>query len=71
MSRTVRLSPNWYGALLRAMNGVEVTIAGWPTPVACYSPATFGGPVNLPDPADASRTITQLTVEVGMRGIAA
>jgi len=27
--------------------------------------------VNLPDPADASRTITQLTVEVAMRGIAA
>jgi hypothetical protein len=58
-------------ALLRGMQSAEVTIAGWPVPVVCYRVATFGGPVNLPDPADASRTITQLTVEVAMRGIAA
>lgn len=55
-------------ALLRDMTGREVTIAGWPVPVVCYRVATFGGPANLPDPADNSRTITQLTVEVGMRG---
>jgi len=58
-------------ALLRAMRSVEVSIGNWPVPVVCYRVATFGGPVNLPDPADASRTITQLTVEVAMRGIAA
>jgi hypothetical protein len=58
-------------ALLRAMRSAEVTIPGWPVPVVCYRVATFGGPVNLPDPADPGRTITQLTVEVAMRGIAA
>ena len=58
-------------ALLRGMQSQEVTIADWPVPVVCYRVATFGGPVNLPDPADAGRTITQLTVEVAMRGIAA
>jgi hypothetical protein len=55
-------------ALLRAMQGADVTIPDWPVPVTCYRVATFGGPANLPDPADNSRTITQLTVEVGMRG---
>jgi hypothetical protein len=55
-------------ALLRAMTGQDVTTPGWPVPVTCYRVATFGGPANLPDPADESRTITQLTVEVGMRG---
>jgi hypothetical protein len=58
-------------ALLRAVRGQEVTVSGWPVPVVCYRVATFGGPVNLPDPADPGRTITQLTVQVGMRGIAA
>jgi hypothetical protein len=55
-------------ALLRAAQGLEVTVPGWPGPVVLYRVATFGGPVNLPDPADNSRTVTQLTVEVGMRG---
>lgn len=55
-------------ALLRALRGQEITIPGWPVPVLCYRVATFGGPVPLPDPADNSRTITQLIVEVGMRG---
>jgi hypothetical protein len=55
-------------ALLRALEGQQVTISGWPAPVVCYRVATFGGPVNLPDPADSTRIITQLTVEVGMRG---
>lgn len=55
-------------ALLRDMTGREVTILGWPVPVVCYRVATFGGPANLPDPADNARTITQLIVEVGMRG---
>jgi hypothetical protein len=55
-------------ALLRAAVGQEVTVPGWPAPVVCYRVATFGGPVNLPDPADSTRRITQLTVEVGMRG---
>ncbi|MGC4891087.1 hypothetical protein [Micromonospora sp. DT227] len=55
-------------ALLRAMRGQAVTIPGWPTPVACYRVATFGGPANVPDPADTARVITQLAVEVGMRG---
>lgn len=58
-------------ALLRDMRGREVTVAGWPVPVTCYRVATFGGPANLPDPGDNTRTITQLTVQVGMRGIAA
>jgi hypothetical protein len=58
-------------ALLRGMRSTEVVIGGWPVPVVCYRVATFGGPVNLPDPADPGRTITQLTVEVAMRGIAA
>lgn len=55
-------------ALLRDMVGAEVTVPGWPVPVVCYRVATFGGPANLPDPADNARLITQLTVEVGMRG---
>jgi hypothetical protein len=55
-------------ALMRALAGGEVTVPGWPVPVVCYRVATFGGPLNLPDPADNARTITQLTVEVGMRG---
>lgn len=58
-------------ALLRGMRGQTVTVAGWPTPVTCYGVTTVGGPANLPDPADTARVITQLTVEVGMRGIAA
>ena len=55
-------------ALLRSMAGAEVSVPGWPVPVTCYRVATFGGPANLPDPADNARLITQLTVEVGMRG---
>jgi hypothetical protein len=55
-------------ALLRSMTGAEITVPGWPVPVVCYRVATFGGPANLPDPADSARVITQLTVEVGMRG---
>lgn len=55
-------------ALLRGMRGQSVTIPGWPVPVTCYRVATFAGPTPAPDPADNTRTITQLTVEVGMRG---
>lgn len=55
-------------ALLRDMAGQDVTVAGWPVPVTCYRVATFGGPANAPDPANNARVITQLTVEVGMRG---
>lgn len=55
-------------ALLRGIRGQEVTIPGWPRPVVCYRVATFGGPTPVPDPADPVRTITQLTVEIGMRG---
>jgi hypothetical protein len=40
-------------------------------PVVCYRVATFGGPANVPDPADDTKTITQLSVEIGMRGRAA
>jgi hypothetical protein len=58
-------------ALLRGVRGQDVAIPGWPVPVTCYRVATFGGPANVPDPADSSRTITQLTVEIGMRGRAA
>ena len=58
-------------ALLRGIRGQQVTIAGWPVPVVCYRVATFGGPANVPDPADATKTITQLSVEIGMRGRAA
>lgn len=55
-------------ALLRGIRGQDVTIPGWPVPVTCYRVATFGGPIPVPDPADPARTISQLTVEVGMRG---
>jgi hypothetical protein len=58
-------------ALLRGIRGQQVTIAGWPVPVVCYRVATFGGPANVPDPADDTKTITQLSVEIGMRGRAA
>ncbi|WP_431881575.1 hypothetical protein [Micromonospora chalcea] len=58
-------------ALLRGMRGSSVAVPGWPTAVTCYRVTTFGGPANVPDPADAARVITQLTVEVGMRGRAA
>lgn len=55
-------------AELRAVAGEQVTVAGWPVPVVCYRVATFAGPAPAPDPADDSRIITQLAVEVGMRG---
>ncbi|MEV1331125.1 hypothetical protein AB0J20_16285 [Micromonospora costi] len=55
-------------ALLRGIQGQDVTVLGWPRPVTCYRVATFAGPTPVPDPADSSRLITQLTVEVGMRG---
>lgn len=55
-------------ALLRGIQGQEVTVPGWPVPVTCYRVATFSGPIPVPDPADASRTISQLAVEIGMRG---
>lgn len=55
-------------ALLRGIRGQDVTIPSWPRPVTCYRVATFAGPVPVPDPADQSRTISQLTVEIGMRG---
>ncbi|MBM0203195.1 hypothetical protein JNW90_09170 [Micromonospora sp. STR1s_5] len=55
-------------ALLRGIRGQDVTVPGWPRPVTCYRVATFAGPTPVPDPADAARTITQLTVEIGMRG---
>lgn len=55
-------------ALLRGMQGQDVTIPSWPVPVTCYRVGTFAGPTPVPDPADPSKTITQLTVEVGMRG---
>lgn len=55
-------------ALLRGMQGQDVTVPGWPVQVVCYRVATFSGPVPAPDPADPSRTISQLAVEIGMRG---
>lgn len=55
-------------ALLRGIHGQDVTVPGWPRPVTCYRVATFAGPTPMPDPADQARTITQLTVEIGMRG---
>lgn len=58
-------------ALLRGIQGQSVSIPGWPVPVTCYRVATFSGPTPVPDPADNTRTISQLTVEIGMRGIAA
>lgn len=58
-------------ALLRGIRGQSVTIPGWPVPVVCYRVTTFSGPIPVPDPADDAKTITQLAVEIGMRGIAA
>ncbi|MEU5668949.1 hypothetical protein ABZ749_01000 [Micromonospora sp. NPDC047753] len=55
-------------ALLRGIRGQDVTVPGWPRPVTCYRVATFAGPTPVPDPADVALTITQLTVEIGMRG---
>jgi hypothetical protein len=55
-------------ALLRGIRGQDVTVPGWPVPVVCYRVATFSGPIPVPDPADSTRTISQLTVEIGMRG---
>ncbi|MGW3888889.1 hypothetical protein ACWD69_09380 [Micromonospora chokoriensis] len=55
-------------ALLRGIRGQDVTVPGWPRPVTCYRVSTFAGPTPVPDPADSGRTITQLTVEIGMRG---
>lgn len=55
-------------ALLRGIRGQDVTIPGWPAPVTCYRVATFSGPIPVPDPADPARTISQLAVEIGMRG---
>ncbi|MEU7843949.1 hypothetical protein AB0B39_23650 [Micromonospora sp. NPDC049114] len=55
-------------ALLRGIQGQDVTVPGWPRPVTCSRVGTFAGPTPVPDPADNTRTITQLTVEIGMRG---
>ncbi|MEU7771225.1 hypothetical protein AB0C44_07855 [Micromonospora taraxaci] len=55
-------------ALLRGIRAQDVTVPGWPRPVTCSRVSTFAGPTPVPDPADAARTITQLTVEIGMRG---
>lgn len=48
-------------ALLKAIRGQVVE------GVTCYRVLTVGGPYNGPDPADDTRTITTLTVEIGMR----
>jgi len=55
-------------AILRGIEGQRVTIPDWPVPVTCYRVGTFSGPVPVPDPADNTKMITQLTVEIGMRG---
>jgi len=55
-------------ALLRGIRGQSVTIPSWPVPVVCYRVVTFSAPIPVPDPADESRTVSQLAVEIGMRG---
>lgn len=55
-------------ALLRGIQGQDVTIPAWPRPVTCYRVATFSGPIPAPDPVNSTRTISQLVVEIGMRG---
>lgn len=54
-------------ALLRAIRGQVVVIGDPPVPVTCYRVLDVGGPYNGPDPADDTKTITTLTVEIGMR----
>lgn len=54
-------------ALLHAIRGKVVIIGDPPVPITCYRVLDVGGPYNGPDPADDTRTITTLTVEIGMR----
>jgi hypothetical protein len=48
-------------ALLKAIRGQVVD------GVTCYRVRDFAGVQAMPDPADAAKTITALTVEIGMR----
>jgi hypothetical protein len=52
-------------ALLKDIRGRDITAGG--VPVTCYRVLDVGGPYAGPDPADGRRTITTLTVEIGMR----
>lgn len=52
-------------ALLHAIRGQVVIVDD--IPVTCYRVLDFAGPRAEPDPADATKTITGLTVEIGMR----
>lgn len=53
-------------ALLHAIRG-QVVVLPDGRAVTCYRVADFLGPTALPDPADDTKTITALTVEIGMR----
>lgn len=52
--------------LLRAIRG-QVVVLPDGTSVTCYRVLDVMGPTAMPDPADDSKTITGLTVEIGMR----
>ena len=53
-------------ALLHAIRSRVVVLPNG-LAVTCYRVADFAGPQALPDPADSTKTITGLTVEIGMR----
>lgn len=53
-------------ALLKAIRGRAVVLPDGAV-VTCYRVLDFSGPQSLPDPADDTKTITALTVEIGMR----
>jgi hypothetical protein len=53
-------------ALLKDIRGRVVVPAVGPA-VTCYRVLDFAGPHAEPDPADDTKTITGLTVEIGMR----
>ena len=53
-------------ALLKAIRG-QVVVLPDGLPVTCYRVADVMGPTAMPDPADDTKTITALTLEIGMR----
>jgi hypothetical protein len=52
-------------ALLHDIRGKVVALSDHT--VTCYRVLDFAGPHAMPDPADDTKTITALTVEIGMR----
>lgn len=61
-------TPDARMALGQMVRGFLVALVGTFNGVTCYGGTTFMTPVQVPDPADDTREIVMLTVDVDMRG---